>query len=117
VATHLEGFSGGELRVTLDREQHGLMEYALAPNYPNPFNPSTTVRFSLREAANVVLRVFDLQGREVATLVEGAMPAGEHTAHWDASGVAGGAYFVRLEAGQGGSGATFRAVRKVLLLR
>jgi hypothetical protein len=68
----------------------------LEQNYPNPFNPSTAIRFQLSAVSDVKLRVFDLLGREVATLVEGKMDAGAHTAVWNAVGFASGVYFCRL---------------------
>jgi hypothetical protein len=78
---------------------------ALVQNYPNPFNPSTTVQFELAETATVSVRVFDLAGHAVRTLVDGrSLPAGGHQVVWrgrDDSGKAapGGVYFVRLDAG------------------
>jgi hypothetical protein len=74
----------------------------LGQNVPNPFNPSTTIPFSVAENARVSLRVFDARGALVATLVERDMPAGSHSAVWDGRdskgiAVASGVYFVRLE--------------------
>jgi hypothetical protein len=71
--------------------------------YPNPFRASTELRFSLAEPSGVRLVVFDLQGREVATIFQGPSPAGERTARWDGRDARGrsvgaGVYFVRLEA-------------------
>lgn len=78
---------------------------ALIRNYPNPFNPATTVQYELAEPATVSVRVFDLAGHAVRTLVDGrSQPAGGHQVVWrgrDDSGraVPGGVYFVRLDAG------------------
>jgi len=74
----------------------------LHPAYPNPFNPETTLRFSLPADDNVRLRIFDLQGREIRSLVQGQYPAGSHECVWngrDASGrsAAAGIYLARLE--------------------
>lgn len=66
---------------------------------PNPFRSSTTIHFSLEEPADVSLTVFDALGRQVATLADGPLAAGPHTADWAASGMAPGLYVVRLEAG------------------
>jgi len=67
--------------------------------YPNPSAGRTTVRFTLDEAAPVRLAVYDLLGREVASLADGRYPAGTHEARFDGSGLAAGLYIVRLDAG------------------
>ena len=71
----------------------------LHENYPNPFNPSTTIRFAIPEASHVTLRVFDGLGRMVSTLVDEMRAAGEHSVRWDARGQASGTYYVVLQAG------------------
>ncbi len=73
--------------------------FALEQNYPNPFNPSTTLRFDVPEQAFVTLKVYDLLGREVATLVSAEMGAGSYTVNFDAANLAGGLYIGRLSAG------------------
>jgi hypothetical protein len=73
--------------------------YELAQNYPNPFNPETTIRYRLPRAAHVTLRVYDAAGGTVALLVDGARPAGQHEATFDAAGLPSGAYLYRLDAG------------------
>lgn len=77
---------------------------ALEQNYPNPFNPQTSIRFQLPEAAAVTLRVYDVLGRQVKTLLAGEMGAGDHEAVWDGTDASGlrvpsGVYLYRLEAG------------------
>ncbi len=84
---------------------------ALSQNYPNPFNPSTTIRFSIPKSAEVNLRIFNLLGEEVATLVSGHRDAGTHTVQWDATGQPSGVFFCRLRAGE------FVETRKLVLLR
>lgn len=69
----------------------------LYPNYPNPFNPTTVVRFSLSEGAPVVLAVYDVLGREVARLAEDWREAGEHTVSFAAGALPGGVYLYRLQ--------------------
>ncbi len=73
--------------------------FHLYQNYPNPFNPETTIQFSTGTNAVVSLRIFDLLGREVATLHNGFMPAGTHSVHWRPEGLASGSYLYRLQAG------------------
>ncbi len=73
--------------------------FRLEANYPNPFNPETTFRFSLPEAGEITLRIFDLLGREVAVPASGRYGAGEHRVRFHADGLASGVYFCRLEAG------------------
>jgi hypothetical protein len=74
-------------------------EYALHQNYPNPFNPLTTISFSLPEQEKVTLRIYDVLGREVATLIDDTLQPGEYRTQFDASGVSSGVYFYRLIAG------------------
>jgi hypothetical protein len=74
-------------------------QMVLEQNYPNPFNPSTAISFRLSAVSVVNLRVFDLLGREVATLVDGRMEAGTHSVTWKASPFSSGVYFYRLQSG------------------
>jgi probable HAF family extracellular repeat protein len=74
-------------------------EFRLFQNFPNPFNPSTTIRFDLPEPAHVTLRVFDMLGREVATLFNGRKEAGSHQAVFDAAQLPSGVYHYRLSDG------------------
>ena len=85
--------------------------FALHQNSPNPFNPTTVICFSLPFSEHTTLRVYDVLGREVATLVNGQMHAGEHDATWDARNIGSGLYFYRLEAGM------FTETKKMVLLR
>jgi hypothetical protein len=86
-------------------------EFSLDQNYPNPFNPVTNFTLSIANPQLTVLRVYDMLGREVATLVNEVKQPGTYTVQWDASRQASGVYFYRLQAGQ------FSAVRKMLLMR
>jgi hypothetical protein len=72
-------------------------EYTLHQNYPNPFNPSTVIRYDLPKTGNVSLKVYDLYGREVATLVDGMKAAGTHQETFTAQSLASGVYFARLK--------------------
>jgi len=86
-------------------------EYSLGQNYPNPFNPSTVIRYTLPRESDVQLRIFDVLGRDVTTLVDGRKPAGEYTIRWDAVSVPGGLYFYRVVAG------SWSGTKKMLLVR
>jgi hypothetical protein len=66
-------------------------------NYPNPFNPTTTISFYLPEAARVRIEIFNILGQRVATLVDGNMEVGDHKVVWDGSGAATGMYLYRFE--------------------
>jgi hypothetical protein len=85
-------------------------------NYPNPFNPATTIRFSVAEQSPVSLKIYDIAGRRVATLVQESLPPGQHSAVWRGrsdSGrpLASGLYLYRLEIGN------YMSVKKMLLLK
>jgi hypothetical protein len=73
----------------------------LLPNFPNPFNPTTTIRYTVPDGApaQVVLDVHDLLGRRVAELVRGEVPPGMHGVIWDAAGMSSGVYLCRLTTG------------------
>jgi hypothetical protein len=74
------------------------VETSLKQNYPNPFNPSTTISYSLSKGSYVKLRIFNILGKELTTLVNGFQSAGNHSARFLASNMASGVYFYRLEA-------------------
>ncbi|MCZ7554896.1 MAG: T9SS type A sorting domain-containing protein [Bacteroidia bacterium] len=73
--------------------------FHLAQNYPNPFNPSTKIHFTLSSAGQTTLRVFNLLGQQVATLVDAQLTAGTHTVNFDTRSLPGGVYIYRLESG------------------
>ncbi len=74
-------------------------EFKLGANYPNPFNPSTMIVFYLPRNEHVTLKVYDVAGRAIETLVDGVAPAGEHKLQWNATGLASGIYICRMQAG------------------
>ncbi len=86
-------------------------DYSLAPNYPNPFNPTTSIIFELPEQVHARLAVYDLLGREVDVLVNGSMAAGQHEVKFSAANLPSGTYFYKLEAG------SFVELRRMLLLK
>jgi len=97
--------------VSVDGEQEIPVEFTLSQNFPNPFNPSTNIRFSLPKASNVKLTIYDVLGKEVTTLVNNELNAGTHTIAWNASNLASGIYLYKLEAGD------FNKTNKMLLMK
>ena len=91
-------------------EQH-LKSYSLFQNYPNPFNPETNIAFELPKPGEVSLVIYDIQGKEVARLVDEYKPAGSHSITWNAEGFTSGIYFARLTAGN------FTQTQKLLLIK
>ena len=120
VGTHGNGaFSGTASPNAVVEPREGPLKAALLANYPNPFNPSTTIRFRLSSSASVRLKIYAVDGREVATLVDGHMTQGEHGVVWSPGNLASGVYLCRLEArtSEGAQGTSFVDSRKVVLLK
>jgi hypothetical protein len=88
-----------------------LKSYYLFQNYPNPFNPTTTIEFDLPRTSKVTLKIYNILGEDVATLVSERLSAGLYMYEWDASNMANGVYLYRLEAGD------FIETRKMILMR
>jgi len=86
-------------------------EYRLGQNYPNPFNPTTTIEYQIPEAKFVTLKIYDIQGHLVKTLVSQNLDAGYYKAYWNASGFASGVYFYRL------TSEAFTETKRLLLLK
>lgn len=86
-------------------------DFLLEQNFPNPFNPTTTIRIALPYAADVTLTVFDVLGRRTTTLAQGLLPAGRHAVTWDCPDCPAGMYLVRMEA------AGIVQMRKMLLMK
>ncbi len=86
--------------------------YSLSQNYPNPFNPSTKIDYTLKNNVNVTLKVYDILGRCVATLVNERQPAGQHTVAFDGHGFASGIYLYTLTTSDG-----FRMAKKMALMK
>ncbi len=83
-------------------ETNGVPErFTLDQNYPNPFNPATTITYTLARSERVTLRIYDVQGRLVQTLVDGTQPAGQHAMAFDAGHLASGSYFYTLQTSDG----------------
>ena len=86
-------------------------DFQLSQNYPNPFNPSTSISYQLPQSSVVTLKVYDVLGKEVASLVEGVQSAGRHTVRFDASLLRSGVYFYRIQAG------TFSDTKKLMVIK
>ncbi len=100
----------------VDGEQETPLVFALAQNYPNPFNPTTRINFTVPVQVQTKLLVYDILGRQVKTLVNDVLHAGQHFVQWDGTNgsgaqVASGVYFVRMTAGQ------FEKTTKMMLMR
>jgi hypothetical protein len=95
----------------VDHRSASPVGFALCQNYPNPFNPATTIAFHLPFSSFVTFKVFNSTGKEVASLVNGQLPAGNHRTGWNASGVPSGVYFYRIQAG------TYSETKKLVVMR
>ncbi len=85
--------------------------FELNQNYPNPFNPATTIMFQLPQDSRVTLKVYNMLGQEIATLINQDMTAGYQSVSFDASRLSSGTYIYRLEAGN------FVKIKKMMLLK
>ena len=104
--------SGDTITVSVDDENPVQpTEFSLSQNYPNPFNPVTRIQYSVNSTQNVTLKVYDLLGREVATLVNEEKPAGNYEVEFDGSALTSGIYFYQVKAGN------FIETKKMVLLR
>ena len=97
--------------VGVEDEEALSRSFNLYPNYPNPFNPTTTISFTLSKSSHISLLIYDIHGREVESLIEGIQPAGSHSIEWNASNLASGVYFYRLTADE------FIQTRKMILIK
>jgi len=110
IAAEIDGVTYGEFVGVVD-EIPISQNFKLHQSYPNPFNPTTTIRFSVEARHASLLRVYDLTGRLVETLVNDNLQSGEHEIVWNAGSQPSGVYFVRLESGE------FVENRKIVLLK
>jgi subtilisin-like proprotein convertase family protein len=121
---HTGTFTGWGLHISLGPSTAINPEYQagvpgrfyLHQNYPNPFNPTTTIRYDLREDSKVVLKIYNILGQKIHTLLEENQPAGYHSVIWDGKNSAGiavtsGLYFIKIVAGD------FSQTRKVMMLK
>jgi hypothetical protein len=94
-----------------DKREFPVHSFALYQNYPNPFNPSTRIRYAIEKESTVLLKVYDILGNDIATLVSGVKPAGIYEVTFDAENLPGGIYFYRLTANQ------FSETKKLILIK
>ncbi|PJA97493.1 MAG: hypothetical protein CO129_01000 [Ignavibacteriales bacterium CG_4_9_14_3_um_filter_34_10] len=104
--------------VDVDEKNISVADFSLGQNYPNPFNPSTTINFSIPSSTeyysvlqNISLKVYDILGNEVVTLVDESKPAGNYSVKFDGSSLVSGIYFYKLKT------ASFVLTKKMLLLK
>ena len=92
-------------------ENTKIIEFWLSQNYPNPFNPGTTIKFSIPSFEFVTLKIYNILGQEVATLVSKKLKAGSYNYSWNAGSLASGVYIYNIQAG------AFQEVRKMVYLK
>jgi hypothetical protein len=104
----------GQIKITTDVDYNDNkipVAYFLSQNYPNPFNPSTKIRYEIPIESKVLIKVYDILGREVATLVNDYQKAGRYQVEWNAGNLASGVYFYSIKAGD------FYSTKKLILLK
>jgi hypothetical protein len=113
------GTQGGVWRIPLadiatsvnDHRSQLPAQYALYQNFPNPFNPSTVIRYQMPVNSRATLKVYDVLGRKIATLVDGEQSAGTHSVMFNAAGISSGTYFYRFQAGMYGETKKFTVLK------
>ncbi|MCL5029494.1 MAG: T9SS type A sorting domain-containing protein [Bacteroidetes bacterium] len=110
IGCELSGKSYGTL-TSVKEEKLSLEKYTLYQNYPNPFNPSTTIKYQIPKSGLVQLKIYDILGREVATLVNEEKPSGNYEVTFDGSKLASGVYYYQLNAGD------FISSKKMIILK
>jgi|GEM_PF-969187 len=97
--------------VSVNDDKAIVKNYSLEQNYPNPFNPSTEIKFTLAKSGNVSLKIFDILGREVASLVNGQLEAGSHSVNFNAANLSSGVYMYTISADN------FSMTKKMMLMK
>ena len=95
--TILKTMTGGVASAVQKKKSERPNHFQLLQNYPNPFNPSTTIRFDLAKSENVQLKIFNIHGREIQTLVDDVLAAGKHAIQWHADNLPTGIYLAKLQ--------------------
>ena len=122
VGTHGRGMFVGKVNTPVSIQEDPLVEapssFGLEQNFPNPFNPSTNIRFTIASNSRVSLTIFDISGREVAKILDQKdISAGSHTTTFDASALASGTYIYRIEAVPINGGAAFTQTKSMSLIK
>jgi len=108
----IDGVNYGNLYpVSIEDEESLPTEFSLEQNYPNPFNPSTKIRFTILELRFTILKVYDVLGNEIATLVNEEKPAGSYEVEWNASDLPSGIYYYQLRT------SVFVETKKMILIK
>ena len=115
------GFNG-TTKVEDPRSNEIPQAFTLFQNYPNPFNPSTRIEYSLPSQSFVAIKIYNILGQEIATLVDEEQTSGNHSIEWNGKSTGGfpvssGVYFYRIEAHQPGGQFEFANVKKMVLLK
>jgi hypothetical protein len=111
VGTHGAGIYTNSAVTSVEDESSQPTEYVLSQNYPNPFNPRTVISFSIPQAGQVRLSLFDALGNEVKVIAAQEYSAGSHSINFNATGLSSGVYFYRIEAG------SFVQSKKMILMK
>jgi hypothetical protein len=111
VYAKIDGVEFGETVTSQNDIKNKLTGFNLQQNYPNPFNPSTTIVYEIKELTNVELKVLDILGQEIITLVNEEKPIGSYEIEFKATGLPSGIYFCRLQAG------SFIEIKKMVLMK
>ncbi|HZW40366.1 MAG TPA: T9SS type A sorting domain-containing protein [Ignavibacteriaceae bacterium] len=99
------------LNPTSINESTSIIDYSLEQNYPNPFNPSTKIKYTLPKQGLVIIKVYDVLGKEIMNLVNEEKPSGEYEVEFDGSSLSSGIYFYQIQAGE------FLDTKKMVLMK
>ena len=109
--TGITHFYYSRLITDVKKDKVNVVVFTLSQNYPDPFNPTTTITYSLPKSSLITLKIYDLLGREIETLVNEEKPAGNYEVEFDGSNLPSGIYFYRMQAGK------FIKTRKFVLIK
>ncbi|KAA3614820.1 MAG: T9SS C-terminal target domain-containing protein [Calditrichaeota bacterium] len=117
-AIYLFLFKGSEQVSAINKPEYAVPEQYSLTNYPNPFNPTTTIAYQLKASGDVVLTVYDVMGRKVKTLVDNHQQSGSYEIIFDASGLASGVYYYQMDVTTStASGSRIKQIKKMLLIQ